>query len=450
VKPVFKDATGNDTYFQMVPFVKAKQVVEKPFTVTNSTEEKSFPSQEDLKLALGGPSLMNAPAAFVGYGISEPKFGWNDFQNIETKGKVLFVLMGAPMRDGKPVLPDSLHRSYGSIPGARKKVLMNPYLQQNMPLAVFIIADAEHTAAWGTLPDALNNTQIVAKPKDQPLNMPTSPAMIGFVKGGLVETLFLNQPYSPVDFEKRGLENYRSFDLADVKISFRLATSGEEFESMNVVGIVPGTDNSVSQECITLGAHLDHVGPRNGQVCNGADDNASGSIGVLEVAEAIALQPLRRPVIFSLYTAEESGLLGSRYFVSNCPVPIKNITVNINLDMIGRSDPYAKESRKHYVIGSDKTNPELKRLIDSVNSVTVKWPLDFESEDRTMGGSDHMSFHRQGIPVAFFFSGRHVDLHLPTDDAQNIDYEKMHKLAQLVYEVTVELGNRQKPMRAVI
>jgi Zn-dependent M28 family amino/carboxypeptidase len=252
-----------------------------------------------------------------------------------------------------------------------------------------------------------------------------------------------------VGIGRKELEGYQSFELVGVRVSFGLKTIGEDFESMNVVGMVPGTDPAVSGEYVTLGAHLDHVKPLNGQVCNGADDDASGSVGILEIAEAIAQQPPRRSVVFSLYTAEESGLLGSRFFVANCPIPVKNITVNLNLDMIGRSDSSARQSRKHYVIGSDKTNPELRRLIDSVNSVTVKWPLDFESEDRSMAGSDHMSFHKEGIPVAFFFSGRHEDLHLPTDDPENIDFEKMQKLTQLVYEVTVEIGNQRPSLRSV-
>ncbi|MFH0989174.1 MAG: M20/M25/M40 family metallo-hydrolase [bacterium] len=449
VKPVIKDANGNETYFQMVPLVKVRTVVDEPLTITTAAGERVFQTLEDLRLQARGPSLTNIPAVFVGYGISEPDYGWNDLQNVEVKGKVVLLLMGAPRRDGKNIFPDSVQNSYASLMGTRKKILSSPFFRQNMPAAVFVIADTEHTAQWNMLNDAFNTLQIVSKPKDQPLTLPPGPAMIGIIKGTLVKTLFSNQRYNPHDIEKEGLKGYQSFDLADVKISLGLKTAGEEFESMNVVGMVPGRDGAVANEYITLGAHLDHVKSLNGQICNGADDNASGSIGVLEVAKAIAQKPPRRPVLFCLYTAEESGLLGSRYFVANCPFPVKNITVNVNLDMIGRSDPGSQQSRRHYVIGSDKTNPELRRLIDSVNSVTVNWPLDFDSEDRSMAGSDHMSFHRQGIPVAFFFSGRHDDLHRPTDDAENIDFEKMQKLTQLVYEITTELGNRQQPMRVV-
>jgi Zn-dependent M28 family amino/carboxypeptidase len=449
LQPILKDAKGTESFFQPVPLLKTRTYMDKPLTIKTPTGEMTFRNLEEMRLVDKGPSLSDAPVVFIGFGISEPSYDWNDLKNVDTKGKIVVLLMGAPFRDGKPVFPDSIHNSYSSLAGTRKKVLSNPFFRQHMPAAVYVIADNQHVTSWKNLPDAFNERRIIAKPKDQSSRVPTGPAMVGIIKGSIVETLFRDQVYSPIGIEERGLQGYKSFDLAGVTLSVGIESVGDEFESMNVVGLVPGTDNSVSREYITLGAHLDHVNPRNGEVCNGADDNASGSVGVLEIAEAIAMQPLRRPVVFCLFTAEESGLLGSKHFVADSPIPVSNITANITLDMIGRSDPAAEKTRKHYIVGSDKTNPEFRKLIDSVNNATVQWPLDFESEDRSMAGSDHMSFHKIGIPVAFFFSGRHQDLHMPTDDAEKIDYEKMQKLTQLAYEVTVELGNRKLPLRPI-
>jgi Zn-dependent M28 family amino/carboxypeptidase len=115
--------------------------------------------------------------------------------------------------------------------------------------------------------------------------------------------------------------------------------------------------------------------------------------------------------------------------------------------MIGRSDAAAAATRKHYVIGSGQVAPELKALIAGVNAKTVDWPLDFESYESSMNGSDHVNFHRQGIPTAFLFSGRHEDLHAPGDDAEKIDFEKVQRLSQLIYEVTAELGTRDASIR---
>jgi hypothetical protein len=126
------------------------------------------------------------------------------------------------------------------------------------------------------------------------------------------------------------------------------------------------------------------------------------------------------------------------------------IIVNLNLDMIGRSDADASKTRKHYVIGSAQITPDLKTIIAGVNAKTVKWPLDFESQESSMSGSDHYNFHRQGIPTAFFFSGRHEDLHAPTDDPEKVDFEKVQRLSQLIYEVTAELSNRDKSIKPAV
>jgi len=152
-------------------------------------------------------------------------------------------------------------------------------------------------------------------------------------------------------------------------------------------------------------------------------------------------------VLFCLWTAEESGLLGSRHFISAPPVPVDRIIVNINLDSIGRSDAASAKTRTHYVVGSAQVTPHLKTLIASVNARTVKWPLDFESQEDSMRGSDHLAFHGLGIPPAFFFSGRPETLHAPTDDPETVDYEKVQRISQLAYEVAAGLSNRDKSIR---
>jgi len=221
-----------------------------------------------------------------------------------------------------------------------------------------------------------------------------------------------------------------------------------ELNTWNVVAIVEGTDPKLKSEYITVGAHLDHVGPRGGKVCNGADDNASGSVGVIEVAEAIAMSPPKRSVIFILYAGEEMGLQGSRYFLENPPVPIDKIVANINLDMIGRTgNGLDAETKEHFLRYSSKVSPKFKDFVKKVNRKTIKQPLIY-AEDGTspggVGGSDHMSFLRKDIPAIMFFSGVHKDLHQPGDDPEKIEYDKMQKISQLVFELAYELGNISK------
>ena len=155
------------------------------------------------------------------------------------------------------------------------------------------------------------------------------------------------------------------------------------------------------------------------------------------------MNPPKRSVIFLLYTGEEMGLIGSRYFVNNPPVPIENIVANINLDMIGRTGSgLDKEKKEHYVRYSEKVAPEFKNFVKKVNKKTIKWPLKYAASGP--GGSDHMSFWGKDIPAVFFFSGIHPDLHRPGDDADKIEYDKMQKICQLVYELTMELGKLDK------
>jgi hypothetical protein len=260
--------------------------------------------------------------------------------------------------------------------------------------------------------------------------------------------------YSVKEFGKANLgtmfkdSNGKDSYLQDVSFARRSRNSdtpATDINTWNVVAIVEGTDHKLKDEFVTVGAHLDHVSPRNGEICNGADDNASGSVGVIEVAEAIAMNPPKRSVIFILYAGEEMGLRGSRYFLENPPVPLKKIVANINLDMIGRTGRGLDADKKEiYLRYSSEVSPEFKDFVKKVNKMTIKYPLVYVEDSKSPGGSDHQSFLRKEIPAIMFFSGLHNDLHQPGDDADKIQYDKVQKISQLVYELTRELGNIDK------
>ncbi|MFC2121790.1 M20/M25/M40 family metallo-hydrolase [Bacteroidota bacterium] len=248
--------------------------------------------------------------------------------------------------------------------------------------------------------------------------------------------------YAAKEFAKAKLQTL--FKNSDGEPSYFQPVKIKDYVSMNVVGMVEGTDTELKNQYVTVGAHLDHVNYDKEKVWNGADDNASGSVGVIEIAEALVLNPPKRSVIFILFTGEEKGLLGSRHFVKDPPVPLDDIVANINLDMIGRTGQgLDKKKKEHIVRYSSEVCPEFKKFVQKVNKKTINYPLVYkdESTEQTLGGSDHMSFLGKDIPAIFFFSGIHKDLHRPTDDADKIEYDKMQKISQLVYEITVELGN---------
>jgi Zn-dependent M28 family amino/carboxypeptidase len=192
-----------------------------------------------------------------------------------------------------------------------------------------------------------------------------------------------------------------------------------------------------------IGAHLDHVKPVNGQVCNGADDNASGSAGVIEIAEAVKLSPCKRTMVFITYTAEEMGLLGSRYFIDSELFSKDLIKFNLNMDMIGRSSTKNEESRAHYVVTNKKYVAGIEEFITDVNKGITDFPIIYDNDEDSPGGSDHQNFIGENIPAFFFFSGVHRDLHQPGDDPEKIDYAKAESIARLGYLIVEKLGNME-------
>jgi acetylornithine deacetylase/succinyl-diaminopimelate desuccinylase-like protein len=216
----------------------------------------------------------------------------------------------------------------------------------------------------------------------------------------------------------------------------------------NVIGIVPGSDSRLRDEYVLLSAHMDGLGvgrPVDGDsIYNGADDNASGTAAVLEVAEALASldQSPRRSIIFLLVSGEEKGLLGSSWFVEHPPIRLEQVIANLNIDMVGRNwrDTIAVIGKPYSTLGA---------LIDSVaaahpeidiTTVGDRWPA-----EGFFFRSDHFNFARKGIPAVFFFNGVHEDYHLPSDEADKILAGKAARIARLIYEVTLALANADQP-----
>jgi Zn-dependent M28 family amino/carboxypeptidase len=175
---------------------------------------------------------------------------------------------------------------------------------------------------------------------------------------------------------------------------------------------------------------------------NGADDNGSGTVALLEIAQALSLERPKRSVILAWFTGEEKGLWGSHYFVNNCPVPLEKISAELNLDMISRNDP-----ERLFVIASNHVSPELDESIRKQNDVHTRFNFDYVYNDRAHPDrfyyrSDHYPFIRAGIPTAFFFCGTTLDYHTPNDTIERADFKKMEKVTRLTYLVTYDVGNR--------
>ena len=219
----------------------------------------------------------------------------------------------------------------------------------------------------------------------------------------------------------------------------------------NVAAIIEGS--TYPNEYIVLTAHLDHVGIENGEIFNGADDDGSGSMALLEIAEAFKLAELdgnrpKRSIVILHVSAEEKGLLGSKYYTDNPLYPLDETITNLNVDMIGRTDPTRNSNNDEYIylIGTDRLSTMLHETSEKVNYKTVKLELDYrfnawDDPNRFYERSDHWHFAKNNIPVIFYFSGTHEDYHQPTDTAEKIRYDLLTKRTRLIFHTAWEIAN---------
>jgi Zn-dependent M28 family amino/carboxypeptidase len=215
-----------------------------------------------------------------------------------------------------------------------------------------------------------------------------------------------------------------------------------------------GTD--LKDEILVVTSHYDHVGIINGEIHNGADDDGSGTVGVLEMAEAFAKAKAdgigpRRSILFMTVTGEEKGLFGSAYYADHPIFPLSSTVANLNIDMIGRTDPEREGKDPYvYIIGSDMLSSDLHKIHESVSSAyapNLTMDYKYNSQDdpqRFYYRSDHYNFAKNNIPVIFYFSGTHEDYHQPTDTPDKIQYELMEQRARLIFATAWELANREK------
>lgn len=232
-----------------------------------------------------------------------------------------------------------------------------------------------------------------------------------------------------------------------------LTIKGQAVATENVVAIIEGS--SKPEEYIVISSHLDHEGIKNGKIYNGADDDGSGTVALLEIAEAFQAAAAAgngpaRSIIFLHVSGEEKGLLGSRYYTDNPLYPLANTVANLNIDMVGRTDPKRESDNRNYVylIGTDRLSTELHEISEAANAASVNMELDYtynaaDDPNRFYFRSDHYNFAKNNIPVIFYFNGTHADYHKPTDTVEKIEYDLLAQRAQLVFYTAWELANRE-------
>jgi Zn-dependent M28 family amino/carboxypeptidase len=224
-------------------------------------------------------------------------------------------------------------------------------------------------------------------------------------------------------------------------------------DSENIWSFIEGSEKS--NEIIVISAHYDHIGIKNGKVYYGADDDGSGTVALLEIAEAFQKAKKdghgpKRSILFLHVTGEEHGLHGSRFYTENPLFPLNNTITNINIDMIGRrDDAHAKTNNYIYLIGANRLSTDLHNICVDANKKYTQMELDFKYNDpndsnRFYERSDHYNFAKNGIPSVFLFNGVHADYHQKTDTPDKIEYDALAKRAQLAFTIAWELANREK------
>jgi Zn-dependent M28 family amino/carboxypeptidase len=320
-------------------------------------------------------------------------------------------------------------------PEVMQQVLRVLYLSG--PKALVILSGVDSAAFVATIPKRSPERTIVGLPTGRPVAVQ--------VRAGAVANALTAAGVDLSAARGGGTPVSRDLPALDVTLDLKdIVTSA--LSAPNTVGVLPGSDPVLKNEYLVYSAHMDHIGITRGKadsINNGADDDASGTAGVIELAEAFSRPGARpkRSIIFLTVSGEEKGLWGSDFFASNPPVPIKQIVADINIDMIGRNwpDTVVAIGKEHSDLGTtlnrvNAAHPEL-----GMTAIDDRWP-----EERFYFRSDHYNFARKGVPILFFFSGVHEDYHEVTDSPEKINSEKEARILRLLFYLGQEIANAPK------
>lgn len=255
------------------------------------------------------------------------------------------------------------------------------------------------------------------------------------------------------EYQKLGIPSAFGTDNYFQNIPVAYFNGNSKNDSENVLAFIKGSEHP--EEILVLSAHLDHIGQHDGEIYSGADDDGSGTVALLEIAEAFYKAKKdgngpKRSILILHVTGEEKGLYGSRFYSENPVFPLSKTIANINIDMIGRVDPEHKTKPNYiYVIGADRLSTGLDAAVTKANNNFNDFKLDYKYNDRNdperiYYRSDHYNFAKKGVPAVFFFSGIHEDYHQPSDTPDKINYPLMTKRTKLIFHTAWELANSEK------
>ncbi len=423
---------SNGNYFQNVPLLNQKSP-ETDITVNGV----AFENYTDFVTA-GAASTQTITASdivYAGYGIEAENY--SSYSGLDVKDKIVLIKAGEPKNaDGTYVTSGSKEDTKWSV--GRQALSSKREVAKTKGAKVLLVMDEAYLKMVSNFMQAAaksgRDSRIALKDKQD--------AMVQVLISDKVGKAIL------ADIET----NETSKDLA-AKIEINVTSNSEDVNSENVLAFIKGSEKP--DEILVLSAHLDHEGIKDGEIYNGADDDGSGTVALLEIAEAFKLAQdaghgPKRSILFLHVTGEEKGLLGSSYYTDIDPVfPLENTIANLNIDMIGRIDPKRKGDRNYvYLIGSDKLSTDLHNVSEEANKKYTNVTLDYTFNDendpnRFYFRSDHYNFAKNNVPVIFYFNGTHDDYHRASDTPDKIEYDLLENRTKLVFYTAWKLANRE-------
>ena len=414
LKPLF-----NGSYFQEFPFMEKLELGDNELTLIADGKEKSYDLSKDFTaLGFTDNKEVKGNLVFAGYGITAKELNYDDYANIDVKDKIVIVFRNHP--DMKS--PHSKFDQYSSLrfktttardKGAIGIIFVNTKDNKEDALVEFKYDNASKITGISAISAKRECFSFIS---------------LLDIQNQIDSTLTPN-----------------SF-LLEAGVLAQISTEVNEVRgtSVNVGAYLDAGNDKFKEEYLVIGAHFDHLGwggdnslyMGEPSIHNGADDNASGTTGLLELAEKFASikNQINRKIVFIAFSGEELGLLGSSYVVNNFPLPIENDITMINMDMIGRLN-----DKNDLIVYGTGTSSKWKNILDDKN----EYDFNLTFNDEGFGPSDHSSFYGKKIPVLFFFTGTHSDYHKPSDDTEKINLAGQEKLLKYVYDVSLTIVNSE-------
>jgi hypothetical protein len=446
----FKPAGDDGTYFQKIA-LHSESV--DPSATTLKVGDQAYTMNEDF-FRLAGNTAANGQMVFAGNGwVIKPK-NIDPYQGVDVRGKIIVLYSeGFPGQGGLTRTPNGLTRA--DLQGLKRGTdYFDPatYARTNGAAGIILIASPQAEGAWSDLKQYFSRGSMYPeKLLEGPATNTQNATPVFYVSSKVGDAILAGES---------GNKTSATAFAINKNVSMATASKSDTKWTQNVVAIWEGRDPVLKNEMVAIGAHYDHVGmnplaPGPDKIWNGADDDGSGTVSVLSIAEALSKAPVRpkRSVLFVWHCGEEKGLWGSAYFNKFPTVDIKNVIAQLNIDMIGRSrktddtNPKNKElsgENEIYVIGKDMMSSTLGSIVDATNKGYLNLNYDTRYDDpkdpnRFFFRSDHFNYAHNGIPITFWFDGVHEDYHQPGDEPQKIDYNKMEKVARTIFLTLWEL-----------